>query len=58
MWSLVLPLRDPELRRRLLLAAQRDERSPVQQALFILRRALPTLAELEKSTEGEEAGNA
>jgi hypothetical protein len=48
MWSLVLPLRDPELRRRLLLAAQRDERSPVQQALFVLRRALPTLAELEK----------
>jgi hypothetical protein len=47
----VLPLVDKELRRRLLLAAQRDERSPAQEVLFILRRALPPLAELEKSAE-------
>jgi hypothetical protein len=51
--SLLLPLVDKELRRRLLLAAQRDERSPAQQVLFILRRALPPLAELEGKSSSE-----
>lgn len=40
MRHLLIPLRDPELRRRLLAAAQAEERSPAQQVLFILRRAL------------------
>jgi hypothetical protein len=41
MQTLLIPLRDPDLRRRLLAAARRDERSPAQQVLYILRRALP-----------------
>ncbi len=52
MRALYLPLRDAELRRQLFDAARREERSPAQQALFLLRRALR--AEVEAAQVSEE----